>query len=181
MIDIKLKHQKDFVLPVKSNRTLALSEKDKNKGAFISIESLRLEAGSTSDVYLRGLDFPVRLIKQVFTNKDGNCGELLLVSSDRELSFDEITAISQKRWKVEGFYKSVKSNAAFAKSPARTVRTQSNHCFAEIYAFVKLEKLRIRTTLNHFDIKGQIYIEALKIAYDNLEKMSGTQNRLAVV
>ena len=57
MIDIKLKHQKDFVLPVKSNRTLALSEKDKNKGAFISIESLRLEAGSTSDVYLRGWIF----------------------------------------------------------------------------------------------------------------------------
>jgi hypothetical protein len=46
MIDIKLKHQKDFVLPVKSNRSLALSEKDKHKGAFISIESLRLEAGS---------------------------------------------------------------------------------------------------------------------------------------
>jgi hypothetical protein len=63
MIDIKLKHQKDLVLPVKSNRTLALSEKDKHKGAFISIKSLRLEAGSTRDVYLRGLDFPMRLIK----------------------------------------------------------------------------------------------------------------------
>jgi hypothetical protein len=93
-----------------------------------------------------------------------SAGELLLVSSDRELSFDEITAISQKRWKVEEFYKSVKSNAAFAKSPASTVRTQSNHCFAEIYAFVKLEKERIRTTLNHFAIKGKIYIEVLKIA-----------------
>ncbi len=110
-----------------------------------------------------------------------SAGELLLVSSDRKLSFDEITAIYQKRWKVEDFYKSVKSNASFAKSPARTVRTQSNHCFAAIYAFVKLEKLRIRTTLNHFAIKGQIYIEALKIAYDKLEKMSGTQNRLALV
>ena len=61
------------------------------------------------------------------------------------------------------------------------MRTQSNHCFAEIYAFVKLEKLRIRATLNRFAIKGQIYIEALKIVYDNLEKMSGTQNRLALV
>ena len=123
----------------------------------------------------------MRLIKQVFTNKDGSCGELFLAASDRELSFDEITAISQKRWKVEDFYKSVKSNAAFAKSPASTVRTQSNHCFAEIYAFIKLEKLRIKTGLNHFDIKRKIYIEALKIAYDKLEKMSGTQNRLALV
>ena len=75
----------------------------------------------------------------------------------------------------------VKYNASFAKSPVSTVRTQSNHCFAAIYAFVKLEKLRIRTTLNHLAIKGQIYIEALKIAYDNLEKLSGTQNRLALV
>ena len=61
------------------------------------------------------------------------------------------------------------------------MRTQSNHCFAEIYAFVKLEKLRIRTTLNHFAIKVKIYIEAFKITYDNLEKMGGTQNRLALV
>ena len=93
-----------------------------------------------------------------------SAGELLLVSSDRKLSFDEITVISQKRWKVEEFYKSVKSNAAFAKSLASTVRTQGNHCFAEIYAFVKLEKQRIRTTLNHFAIKRKIYIEAFKIA-----------------
>jgi hypothetical protein len=61
------------------------------------------------------------------------------------------------------------------------VRTQSNHCFAAIYAFVKLEKLRIKTGLNHFAIKGKIYIEALKIEYDNLEKMGGTQNRLVSV
>ena len=56
----------------------------------------------------------------------------------RELSFDEIATISQKRWKVEEFYKSVKSNAAFTKSLASTVRTQGNHCFAAIYAFIKL-------------------------------------------
>ena len=30
-------------------------------------------------------------------------------------------------------------------------------------------------------IKEKIYIEAFKIAYDNLEKMGGTQNRLALV
>jgi hypothetical protein len=60
-----------------------------------------------------------------------SAGELMLVSSDRELSFDEIETISQKRWKVEEFYKSVKSNAAFAKSLASTMRTQSNHCFAQ--------------------------------------------------
>ena len=82
---------------------------------------------------------------------------------------------------LKEFYKSVKSNTSFAKSPVSTVRTQGNHCFAAIYAFVKLEKLRIKTGLNHFAIKGKIHIEALKIAYDNLEKMGRTQNRLALV
>ena len=49
------------------------------------------------------------------------------------------------------------------------------------YETIKLEKLRIKTGLNHFAIKGKIYIEALKIEYDNLEKMGGTQNRLVSV
>ena len=52
---------------------------------------------------------------------------------------------------------------------------------AVLYSFVKPEKLRIRIKLNHFAIKGKIYIEAFKITYDNPEKMSGTQNRLALV
>ena len=82
---------------------------------------------------------------------------------------------------IEEFHKSIKSNASLAKSPARTVRTQSNHCFAAVYTFLKLEKIKIRSKPNHFSIKSQIYTEALKTAYDELEKMSGAQNRLALV
>jgi len=33
--------------------------------------------------------------------------------------------------KIEEFYKSVKSNTSFAKSPASTVRTQGNHCLRQ--------------------------------------------------
>lgn len=32
--------------------------------------------------------------------------------------------------KVEEYHKSLKSNASLAKSPTKTIRTQSNHCFA---------------------------------------------------
>jgi len=38
----------------------------------------------------------------------------------------------KKRWKVEVFHKSLKSNASLAKSPTRTLRTQSNHVFMAI-------------------------------------------------
>ncbi len=123
-------------------------------------------------MYLKGLDFPVSLLKQVFTNKDGSCGVLYLVCSDNNLTYDEIAAIYQKRWKVELFYKSIKSNTCLAKFPTRTVRTQSNHFFASIYSFFKLEMLKIKHNLNHFALRTKIYIAALKESYRQLQKLS---------
>ena len=52
---------------------------------------------------------------------------LYLVTSDQSLCSSEIQTVYQKRWKIEVYHKSLKSNASFPKSPARTVRTQSNH------------------------------------------------------
>ncbi|SDW20938.1 DDE superfamily endonuclease [Nitrosomonas communis] len=40
----------------------------------------------------------------------------------------QVAAIYEKRWKVEEFHKSLKSNAALAKSPTRMVITQWNQC-----------------------------------------------------
>lgn len=40
----------------------------------------------------------------------------------------QVAAIYEKRWKVEEFHKSLKSNAAVAKSPTRMVITQWNQC-----------------------------------------------------
>ena len=85
------------------------------------------------------------LAKQVFTNKDGSIGVLYLATSDLLLDYDRITTIYKKRWIVEVFHKSIKSNTGLARSPAHTVRTQSKHFFASIYAFFKLELLKVRT------------------------------------
>ena len=49
---------------------------------------------------------------------------------------ETLETIYQKRWKVEVFHKSVKSNTSMAKSPART---QSNHIFMSLYATARLE------------------------------------------
>jgi len=35
-----------------------------------------------------------------------------------------------------------------------TVRTQSNHFFASIYAFFKLEQLKLKHHLNHFALRN---------------------------
>ncbi|PWQ92095.1 IS701 family transposase, partial [Leucothrix pacifica] len=105
----------------------------------------------------------------VFTNKDGSTGILYLVCSQLDASWDTITTVYQKRWNVEVFHKSLKSNAAFAKSPARAPKTQSNHLFASIVAVFKMEKLKMSTKLNHFALKSKLYVKAIRTAFDELQ------------
>jgi len=94
---------------------------------------------------------------QVFINKNGSEGILYLACSNLDLKASDISTIYQKRWKVEEFHKSLKSNLALAKSPTRLVNSQSNHIFACFYAFVKLERISINSKLNHFALKAKLY------------------------
>jgi len=122
-------------------------------------------------IYLEGVEFPLLLVRQVFTNEDGSTAVLYLVTSDMTLGYENITTLYQKRWKVEEYHKSLKQNASLCKSPTRTVVTQTNHFFAALYAFIKLEALSIKTSLNHFALKSKIYASSLKIAFEELKKL----------
>ena len=122
-------------------------------------------------IYLEGVDFPLDLVKQVFTNGDGSMGILYLVTSDLELTTDEITTIYGKRWNVEPYHKSLKQNAALSKSPTKTVTTQSNHIFASMCAYIKLELLKVSTQTNHFALKSKLYMRALRTAFDTLNQL----------
>jgi hypothetical protein len=51
------------------------------------------------------------------------------------------------------------------------VTTQSNHLFASLVAYVKLEKLKFTHKLNHFALKAKIYLAASKAAWIELGKM----------
>lgn len=169
MMFVKKEHHKDFVFPLKDNRKVALSQEDKLAGRYVSVSTVALEANTTLEIWLEGVDFPLLLCKQVFTNKDGSQGILYLVTSDMNLSAQQMQTIYQKRWKVEVYHKSLKSNASFAKSPTKTIRTQSNHFFACLWAYVKLEQLRVKTKLNHFAMKTKIYQKALASAFEQLQ------------
>jgi hypothetical protein len=166
--------QKDFIMPLKTNRKVALSLADKQHGAYVTVESLGLEPGTVRVVYLEEVDFPLLLAKQVFTNEDGSTGVLYLVTSDLTLTYEQITSFYQTRWKVEQYHKSLKNNASLAKSPTRTVVTQSNHFFAAVCAFIKLESLKMKTSLNHFALKSKIYLAALHTAFGELQRLAPT-------
>ena len=122
--------KKVFVAALKSNRKVALSEQDKKQGKYQKAEQLDFQSNCPKLVWLKGLDFPVHIIKRVFTNKDGSQGELFLICNDLNLTVLDLIAIYEKRWGVEVFHKSLKQNAGLSKSPTKYEVTQSNHIFA---------------------------------------------------
>jgi hypothetical protein len=162
---------KHFVVALKSNRTLALTLEDKKQGRFTRIDLLAWPEQKPFMAWLKGLDFPVLLSRQVFTNKDGSTGILYLACSDLDCDQAAIEAIYQKRWKVEVFHKTLKSNAALAKSPTQRVRTQGNHVFVSIYAAFRLECLSIKHKLNHFALRAKLYSKALRLAFNELQTL----------
>jgi hypothetical protein len=168
---IKEDLEKEFIMPLKANRKVALSLEHKKRGDYEQVASLELEPGTVRKVYLEQVEFPLLLVKQVFKNEDGSEGVLYLVSSDMTLDHERLTTIYQRRWKVEEYHKSLKSNASLAKSPTKTIRTQSNHFFASIHAFAKLERMKMATSMNHFALRSRIYLKAIRAAYRELQRM----------
>jgi len=163
--------KKLFIIGVKSNRTVALSEADKKSSKFQKVSSLDMEDGESKQVWLKGVKFKVTLIKKVFTNEDGSTGVLYLASNDLDHDADYLYQIYQKRWRIEVYHKSIKQNASLAKSPTKRMRSQSNHIFASIVAFCKLEALKVMTATNHFAIKYKLVMAANMASLAELTKL----------
>jgi len=149
-------------------------------GRPTKLSSLDFGTDAVLTLYLEGVPFALLVYRQVFTNEDGSKGVLYLCTSDLSLTASSLRTLYQKRWsatcrkwagKVEEYHKSLKSNAAFAKSPTKRVRTQSNHFFASVVAFVKLEVCRGATRLNHFALKAKLYQAALANAFAQLQDL----------
>lgn len=165
------KRKKHFLFAIKSNRTVARSLEAKRRGEFEQVSKIRLQEGQAVQVYLKGLDFPVLLIKRVFTNKEGSTGILYVVCSDLSLDYPRIVDFYQKRWRIEEYHKSIKSNTGLERSPTRTERTQNNHIFSCMCAYVKLESISIKKRLNHFALKYKLIVKATQIALKELRNL----------
>ncbi|RYF33654.1 MAG: transposase, partial [Cytophagaceae bacterium] len=171
MCFIKQKAHAHFIFPLKSNRKVALSQDEKALGRWKALSSVDFETHSCWTLHLESVPFPVRVSRHLLTNQQGQIGEMFLCSSDVDLSGPRMLTIYQKRWKVEEYHKSLKQNAAFAKSPTKLPHTQSNHIFASIIAFCKLEAYRARTHLNHFALKAKLYHAAIHSAFGQLQSL----------
>jgi len=171
--------ERHFIMPLKANRKVALSEADHQQGRYQSIESLALKDSQLLTVWLEGVDFPLHLTRQVFKEGDPKEGDIYLVTND--LTADSVCMQTQyaRRWKVEEFHKSSKSNVGYGASPAHTVRSQSTHLFLVMLAFVKLEALRLSTKKNHFALKKLLTLNATRLALQELNSLKSQSSLLA--
>lgn len=165
------KQNKHFTHALKDNRLIALTREDKLNGHYVRVDSLDLLDKQEVKAWLKGCEQEILLVRRVFTNKDSIDSLLNLVCSDLECTGDQVAAFYKRRWKVEEFHKSLKSNAALAKSPTRTVITQKNHVFASICAVFKLECLKIKHQMNHFALRAKLLLSATQQAYFKLKKL----------
>jgi hypothetical protein len=109
---LDLKHH--FIFALESCRTLALSQEDRVAGKFQALDSLTFPDKEPLKVYLRSVKQALLIVRQVFTasadrNKDDSQGILYLVSSDTDLTYEQITTIYKRSgrplpWKVEQYH-----------------------------------------------------------------------------
>jgi hypothetical protein len=76
MMFIKHSAKRDFVMPIKSNRKVALCWADKQQGRYQRVDSRVLADESVQEIYLESVDFALLLVKQFFTNEEGSTGLL---------------------------------------------------------------------------------------------------------
>lgn len=146
-----------FVMALKSNRLAARSQRDAEKGLYKPLQDLRLGKCAVN-VYLNELDFPVLVVKKVFKNGDGSSGTLYLACSDQQMDYEAIFTLYKRRWKVEEYHKSLKSNCSLGKCQASSHTAQQSHFYLAVLAFIQLEKARITKGKNHFRLMHDIML-----------------------
>ena len=165
--------KKKFVMGLKSNRNIALTKEDFINENWCKMSDIDMEGCYTHLIYVKGIDFPLSVIKLVPKNRDDSKSTYsYLVTDDLTLNYSEIHAVYQKRWKVEEFHRSLKQNAKIEKSPTRTLLTQSNYIFLAVYSFVKLEIIKQKEQTNHYALRQQLYIKSIQSVYEQMNKIS---------
>jgi hypothetical protein len=160
---------RNFIMATKSNRRVSPSEEDRKQGRSQRIDTVNIPEDKPVKGWITGVDFPVLLFRQVFKNRDDSTGILYPVCSDLNCDAEALGTVHKKRWKVEEFHKTLKSDAAMAESPAHTVRTQSSHLFLSICSVFRLETFSPGLKMNHFQTRAKLYMTAIRSAFKQLQ------------
>lgn len=169
---IKQDCEKEVICPIKTNRKVAVSLEDKLNGRWRAVSTLEIKANTGLEIYLEGVDFPLTLVKQVFTNEDGSEGGLYLISSDGTLNFDQITTIYQRRWNVECYHKSLKQNAGtvFGKISDANGENSNKSFFCRFVRLYQIRNAESRNQDKSFCLENQIVCQCSAISFSNFTR-----------
>jgi len=128
---------KKFVLGIKSNRLFSMYSEDSSHWSnYSQLKHSNLKADRSYLIKLKGVNFPMTLIKKVFKNGDGSVGTLYLVSNDLTLNSSELYELYQKRWSIEVYHKNLKNYASLSKSPTKTVKNTNKSYIYELISIL---------------------------------------------
>lgn len=139
-----------FVAWIKANRKVSFTAHNQQAVADIPLPT------SGAIVWLRGFG-KVKVIKLVRSAHDID----YLVTNDVSLSRSDILEAAARRWSIEEYHRGLKQTAGAAFCQARSGRTQRNHIFCSLRAFLALETERCRTGLSWYELKKQVIADAI--------------------
>jgi hypothetical protein len=107
---IHKKLEKLFVCPIATNRNVKLVSAPESK--YQQVSKMDLQEGVVYEVFIKGVKFPVRLVKAVFINKDDSHGTLFLISNMQDVTSKTIISTYKLRFKIEDGHRAVKAAQA---------------------------------------------------------------------
>ena len=165
-------------MALKENRGVVVKDEQDTLTWTGALSKLAWNDSEVKTVYLSDVDFPVYVSRHVFKNEDGSLGVLYLASDDKTLSHTHTLELYQRRWSVEEYHKSLKQHASFARSPTSHPAAQVKHILCSLYAYIKLEGLRLGHGVNHFKLRSRLYLAALKASWAELSVLRQTSAQL---
>jgi hypothetical protein len=168
-----------FIMALKSNRLATRSEKDAKEGSFKPLEKLKPGKRAVK-LYLKGLDFPVVVVKKTFKHGRKSSGTLYLATSDLELGYEDIFTLYKRRWKIEEYHKSLKSNCSLEKCQASSHTAQKSHFYCVALAYLLLEKTKAKEDKNHFALKKELTLLQVKYGMKAIKKHLHTRKNIKI-
>ncbi len=178
--------KKHFVGAIKDNRGISLGwdtecrPDEPQAQQWLAVSKAEIEPDRPYKIRIKKVPFPLILIKKVYHNLNGTVGVQYLVSSDTELTAQTFSSIYKDRWSSEDVHRSLKQNVALEKMPAKMECSQANHVFAAMIAQTKLECMKIATKTNHYTLKRNILMNALRQAWQEIQKLKVLCNEKSI-
>lgn len=139
-----------WIAQFKANRIVTLKPHEPLHLEDLDIPSQGLE------VHLKGYGF-IKVFKMVSKRGIEYYG-----TSDLNLSKSDVERIYGKRWKIEEYHRGLKQYTGIQACQSRGQRSQRNHIWAAIHAFIYLEAHKFRHSITWAQAKGSIIQEAIR-------------------